>query len=51
MSQGLLLRPSITNDEVFQGDGTYGPKANFKISLRELPDHGRFRVTVAQLFA
>ncbi len=25
---------------------TYGPKANFKISLRELPDHGRFRVTV-----
>ncbi len=26
--------------------GTYGPKANFKISLRELPDDGRFRVTV-----
>ncbi len=45
--QGLLLRPAITNDEIFQGDGTYGPKANFKISLRELPDHGRFRVTVA----
>ena len=44
--QGLLLRPAITNDEIFQGDGTYGPKANFKISLRELPDHGRFRVTV-----
>ena len=27
-------------------DGTYGPKANFKISVRELPDDGRFRVTV-----
>ena len=26
--------------------GTYGPKANFKISLRELPDDGRFRITV-----
>lgn len=46
VSQGLLLRPAITNDGLFQGDGTYGPKANFKISLRELPDHGRFRVTV-----
>ncbi len=44
--QGLLLRPSITNDETFEGDSTYGPKANFKISLRELPDDGRFRVTV-----
>src|SRR6185295_15394361 len=40
------LRPSITGDETFRGDGTYGPKANFKISLRELPDNGRFRVTV-----
>jgi mono/diheme cytochrome c family protein len=46
VSQGLLLRPAIPNDEMFEGDGTYGPKANFKISLRELPDHGRFRVTV-----
>jgi hypothetical protein len=44
--QGLLLRPAIPNDELFEGDGTYGPKANFKISLRELPEHGRFRVTV-----
>ncbi|HND51637.1 MAG TPA: DUF1592 domain-containing protein, partial [Pirellulaceae bacterium] len=44
--EGLLLRPSITSDEEFQGDLTYGPKANFKISLRELPDEGRFRVTV-----
>lgn len=43
---GLLLRPAIPNDETFEADGTYGPKANFKISLRELPDHGRFRVTV-----
>ena len=44
--EGLLLRPAIPNDEIFRQDGTYGPKANFKISLRELPDHGRFRVTV-----
>ncbi len=46
VSQGLLLRPAIPNDEIFDADGTYGPKANFKISLRELPDQGRFRVTV-----
>lgn len=44
--EGLLLRPAIPNDELFGSDGTYGPKANFKIALRELPDHGRFRVTV-----
>ena len=44
--EGLLLRPSVPSDEIFESDGTYGPKANFKISLRELPDHGRFRVTV-----
>ena len=44
--EGLLLRPAIPTDEIFQSDGTYGPKANFKISLRELPDYGRFRVTV-----
>lgn len=44
--EGLLLRPAIPNDETFTADGTYGPKANFKISLRELPDYGRFRVTV-----
>lgn len=44
--QGLLLRPAITNDEIFDKEGTYGPKANFKISLRELPDEGRFRVSV-----
>ena len=44
--EGLLLRPAIPSDEIFEGDGTYGPKANFKISLRELPDHGRFRISV-----
>jgi hypothetical protein len=44
--QGLLLRPAIPSAEMFQVESTYGPKANFKISLRELPDHGRFRVTV-----
>lgn len=43
---GLLLRPAIPNDELFNADGTYGPKANFKIAVRELPDNGRFRVTV-----
>ncbi|HYP14506.1 MAG TPA: DUF1592 domain-containing protein, partial [Bryobacteraceae bacterium] len=45
--QGLLLRPAIPSEEMFDADGTYGPKANFKISLRELPDEGRFRVTVS----
>lgn len=44
--EGLLLRPAIPNDELFGADGTFGHSANFKISLRELPDDGRFRVTV-----
>uniref|UniRef100_Q02AS6 Cytochrome c domain-containing protein n=1 Tax=Solibacter usitatus (strain Ellin6076) TaxID=234267 RepID=Q02AS6_SOLUE len=44
--QGLLLRPAIPSEEIFEVDSTYGPKANFKISVRELPDYGRFRVTV-----
>ncbi len=44
--QGLLLRPAIPSAELFQIESTYGPRANFKISLRELPNHGRFRVTV-----
>ena len=44
--QGLLLRPAIPSAEVFQVESTYGPKANFKVALRQLPDHGRFRVTV-----
>lgn len=43
---GLLLRPAIPSAEVFGVESTYGPRANFKISLRELPDNGRFRVTV-----
>ncbi len=44
--RGLLLRPAIPSTELFGVDSTYGPKANFKISLRELPDHGNFRITV-----
>ncbi len=44
--QGLLLRPAIPSAEQFEVESTYGPKANFKISLRELPEYGRFRVTV-----
>ena len=44
--QGLLLRPAIPSRELFQVESTYGPRANFKISLRELPDTGRFRVKV-----
>ncbi|MEZ6114586.1 MAG: DUF1587 domain-containing protein [Pirellulaceae bacterium] len=44
--EGLLLRPAIPSAELFGVESTYGPKANFKISLRELPNHGRFRVTV-----
>jgi mono/diheme cytochrome c family protein len=44
--EGLLLRPAIPNSEIFGASNTYGPMANFKISLRELPDRGNFRVTV-----
>jgi hypothetical protein len=44
--QGLLLRPAIPSAEVFGVESTYGPRANFRVALRELPDHGRFRVTV-----
>lgn len=43
---GLLLRPAIPSSEIFGMESTYGPRANFKIALRELPDQGRFRVTV-----
>ena len=46
ISEGLLLRPAIPSAELFQVESTYGPRSNFKISLRQLPDHGRFRVTV-----
>ena len=44
--QGLLLRPAIPSEEIFGQSSTYGPMTNFKISLRELPDQGQFRVTV-----
>jgi mono/diheme cytochrome c family protein len=44
--QGLLLRPAIPSEETFGDASTYGPRANFKISVRELPNYGRFRVTV-----
>lgn len=44
--QGLVLRPAIPSSEIFGVSNTYGPMANFKISLRELPHHGNFRVTV-----
>ncbi len=44
--EGLLLRPAIPSEETFGDTSTYGPHANFKISVRELPDHGRFRVVV-----
>lgn len=43
---GLLLRPAIPSSELFGQSSTYGPMANFKVSLRELPDQGNFRVTV-----
>ena len=44
--EGMLLRPAIPSAELFGIESTYGPHANFKISLRELPDAGSFRVTV-----
>jgi len=43
---GLLLRPAIPSTELFGQSSTYGPMANFKISLRELPEQGNFRVTI-----
>ncbi|MFN9974711.1 MAG: hypothetical protein ACK58T_32950, partial [Phycisphaerae bacterium] len=46
VSDGMLLRPAIPSSELFGQSSTYGPMANFKISLRELPDHGNFRVKV-----
>ena len=44
---GLLLRPAIPNPGLFGVSGTYGPNANFKISLRQLPSSGNFRVKVS----
>ena len=46
VTSGLLLRPSIPSGEIFGQSNTYGPMANFKISLRELPEQGNFRITV-----
>ncbi len=46
VSNGLLLRPAIPSSEIFGESNTYGPHANFKISLRELPETGNFRVKV-----
>ena len=43
---GLLLRPAIPSRELFQVESTYGPRANFKIAVRELPQSGNFRVKV-----
>ena len=39
--EGLLLRPAIPSPEIFGQSNTYGPMANFKISLRELPEQGQ----------
>lgn len=46
VKNGLLLRPSIPTTEIFRESSTYGPKANFKIALRELPEEGRFRIRI-----
>jgi hypothetical protein len=46
VSDGLLLRPAIPSPEIFGQSNTYGPMSNFKISLRELPDEGNFRIRV-----
>lgn len=46
VSTGLALRPAIPSPEIFGQSNTYGPMANFKISLRELPEQGNFRITV-----
>ena len=43
--EGLLLRPAIPGESPAGGEG-FGTKANLKIAVRELPDDGRFRVTV-----
>ncbi|MGY8768280.1 MAG: DUF1592 domain-containing protein, partial [Pirellulales bacterium] len=44
--EGLLLRPSIPNTGIFKMGSTYGPSPNFKISVRELPVNGKFRIKV-----
>ena len=42
----ILLRPAIPSKEIFGQSSTYGPSANFKVAVRELPKQGRFRITV-----
>lgn len=44
--RGILLRPSKPTDELFGVTNTYGPSPNFKVSLRQLPEHGDFLVHV-----
>jgi len=44
--EGLLLRPAIPTMRRSAPTGPTGPRRTFKISTRELPDNGRFRVTV-----
>ena len=44
--EGLLLRPAVPGPVVGSIPHTYGPMANFKIAVRELPDQGNFRVTI-----
>ena len=44
--EGLLLRPSIPSARYLGVGSKYGPLPNFKVAVRELPHHGRFRVTV-----
>ena len=43
---GLLLRPSRPVNEMFGQGNTMGTSPNFKVSLRELPAGGKFRVKV-----
>lgn len=45
-TDGLALKPAIPSPEIFGESSTYGPQANFKISLRELPERGLFQVRV-----
>ena len=46
LPQGLLLRPAIPTEEIFDADGTYGPEGEFQDLGARTADNGRFRVTV-----
>ncbi|MFN6138419.1 MAG: LamG-like jellyroll fold domain-containing protein, partial [Planctomycetota bacterium] len=46
LPNGLALRSAIPSPEIFGESSTYGPQANFKLSLRELPERGKFQVRV-----